>query len=261
MQSLHSLRRALPPDQRGGYPIPAPNTNTPADRRVSLAPRQPSFTRKDIRKTFLFAQNPDNGPAIESPHNHHSSTTPTTTTSTANPTDPPSKRSDLALDDTLYLPKSDDANFYGRFITLGYHKTSGPMNDPLKTRSERNKTFDLWKRVRPNGWKFKVDQQSGFRATTVLSPSTRERLRTLSLNTPPQERGSTSIRVAALDRSDRLIEYTLVPSTEHDLFQFGRDPYNNDFCIPGHSIEGHTWYFLAPPPTSLWIIQKTNMLL
>jgi hypothetical protein len=228
MQSLHSLRRALPADQRGGHTHPG------VDRRVTLGPRQPSFTRKDIRKSFLFAQNPDHGPAVES----HS---------LISPQEPPSKRSDLALDDSLYLSKSDDANFYGRFITLGYHKTSGPMNDPLRTKSERNKTFELWKRVRPNGWKFKVDQQSGLRATTVLSPSARERLRTLSLNTPPQDRSSTSIRVTALDHPDRMIEYTLGPSPDHDLFQFGRDPYNNDFCIPGHSIEGHTWY------VSLWI--------
>lgn len=221
MQTLHSLRRDLPNMSGSG-------SSPTATRRSLIASRQPTFSRKDIRKPFLFAQNPDNGPAVES-------------LSKLNPEEPPSKRSDLALDESLYLPKSNDENFYGRFITLGYHHTAGPLNDPLRTRSERNKTFELWKRVKPNGWKFKVDANSGLRATTVLHSSTRERLRALSLNTPVQERSS-SIRVTTLDRPDRLIEYTLIPSQDHDLFQFGRDPYNNDFHIPGHTIEGHTWY-------------------
>jgi hypothetical protein len=76
--------------------------------------------------------------------------------------------------------------------------------------------------------------------TTFLDSSARERLRTMSLNMPVPER-SGSIRVTTVDRPDQLVEYTLVASTDHDLFQFGRDPYNNDFCIPGHTIEGHTW--------------------
>lgn len=198
-------------------------------RRVTLGLHQPTLTRGDIRRPFLFVQNPDNGPAVESRDALH-------------PETPPAKRCELALDNSLYLPKSDDANFYGRFITLGYHQTAGPKHDPLRKRSERNKTFELWKRVKPNGWKFMVDGRSGLRATTILSAATRERLRTLSLNTPPPERVSTSIRVASIDRPDHVVEYTLVPSQAHDLFQFGRDPYNNDFHIPSHTIEGHTWY-------------------
>jgi hypothetical protein len=67
----------------------------------------------------------------------------------------------------------------------------------------------------------------------------------MSLNTPVGERGSTSIRVTSVDRPNLVVEYTLIPSQDHDLFQFGRDPYNNDFHIPGHTIEGHTWY--SPP--------------
>jgi len=52
---------------------------------------------------------------------------------------------------------------------------------------------------------------------------------------------SGSIRVTTLERPDRLLEYKLVRDAESDLFQFGRDPYNNDFHIPGHTVERHTW--------------------
>jgi hypothetical protein len=224
MQTLHSLKRDLPTvssNTTSGPPAPS--------RRLSLSPRQSILpTRNNIRKRFLFAQYPDQGPAVESANY-------------SNPQEPPSKRCELALDESLYLPKTDDQNFYGRFITLGYHHTTGPLSDPLRSRSDRNKTFELWKRVKPNGWKFIVDANSGLRATTVLDSTTRERLRVMSLNTPVQERSS-SIRVTSLDRPDRLVEYTLLPSPDHDLFQFGRDQYNNDFHIPGHIIEGHTWY-------------------
>lgn len=220
MQSLHSLRQALPRD-----------SSTLPPHRLSPS-RQPTFTRSDIRKGSLFSQHPDHGPAVADPNKLH-------------PEEPLTKRSELAQDPNLYLPKTDDANFYGRFITLGYHQTSGPINNPLRNKSERNKTFELWKRVDANGWKFKIDAASGHRATTVLNSATRQQLRTVSLNTPIQERTSTSIRVATLDRPDQLlVEYTLIPSSDHDLFQFGRDPYNNDFYIPGHTIEGHTWYGL-----------------
>jgi hypothetical protein len=222
MQTLDSLRRDLPDVSGSGSSSPS------ATHRSTVAYRQPTFSRKDLHKSSLFSQHPNAGPATESQ-------------SKAHPEVSPAKRCEIALDDSLYLPKSNDENFYGRFITLGYHHTSGPLGDPLRNRSERNRTFELWKRVKPNGWKFIMDANSGLRATTVLDTSTRERLRTLSLNTPVQERSS-SIRVSALDRPDRLIEYTLVPSQDHDLFQFGRDPYNNDFHIPGHTIEGYTWH-------------------
>lgn len=86
------------------------------------------------------------------------------------------------------------------------------------------------------------DARSGLHSTTVISSSTRQRMRNMSLNTPMDERNSTSIRVTAMDRPDQVVEYTLIPSSDHDLFQFGRDPCNNDFHIPGHTIEGHTWY-------------------
>jgi len=189
-------------------------------------PLSTSSIRKDTRTTSLFARNPDSGPAID----------------TSNPKQSPTKRSDLSLDPALYLPQDNDENFYGRFITLGYHKTSGPLYHPLYHRSERNKTFELWKRVKPNGWTFNIDARSGRQATTVLTPAIREQLRTMSLNTPVHERLSSSIRVTSVERPNQVIEYTLTPSLEHDLFQFGRDTYNNDFYIPGHTIEGHSWY-------------------
>jgi hypothetical protein len=215
MQTFNHLGRDLPET--------GPISDSSRQQLQNL--RQPTFTRKDIRRSSLFARNPDYGPAVQ--------LTQTTTF--------PSKRCDQARDSKLYLPRTDD-NFYGRFITLGYHRSSGPLTDPLRHRAERNKTFELWKRVKPNGWKFMVDAHSGQHATTVLSSSARERLRTLSLNTPVHERGSTSIRVTAVDRPNQMVQYTLIPSQDHDLFQFGRDPYNNDFHIPGHTIEGHTWY-------------------
>ena len=225
MQTLHSLKRDLPSVSSTNTTSGSPTLS----RRFSLGPPQSALlNRNNIRKPFLFAQYPDQGPAVES-------------VNYSNPQETPSKRCELALDESLYLPKTDDQNFYGRFITLGYHHTAGPLSDPLRSRSDRNKTFELWKRVEPNGWKFVVDANSGLRATTVLDSPTRERLRAMSLNTPFPERYS-SIRVTSLDRPDRLVEYTLLPSQDHDLFQFGRDQHNNDFHIPGHTIEGHTWY-------------------
>ena len=221
MQTLHSLRQHLPDSG-------SPSSPATTRRYSTLASRQPTFSRKDIHKPFLFAQHPDHGPAVES-------------LNTSGPEELPPKRCELALDESLYLPKTDDENFYGRFITLGYHHTAGPLSDPLRTRSDRNKTFELWKRVKANGWKFIIDANSGLRTTTILSSTAREQLRALSLNTHARERSS-SIRVTALDRPDQLVEYKLIPSQDHDLFQFGRDPYNNDFHIPGHTIEGHTWY-------------------
>jgi hypothetical protein len=225
MQTLHSPTRDLPnvssANTTSEPPVPS--------RRFSLGSRQPTLpTRNNIRKPFLFAQHPDQGPAVES-------------LNYSSPQESPLKRCELALDESLYLPKTDDQNFYGRFITLGYHHTAGPLNDPLRSRSDRNKTFELWKRVKPNGWKFVVDANSGLRATTVLDSNTRERLRVMSLNAPVQQRSS-SIRVTSLDRPDQFVEYTLLPSQDHDLFQFGRDQYNNDFHLPGHIIEGHAWY-------------------
>ena len=217
-------------------PFPGPNDSsrgeaTPslASRRVSLPPRRPTFPMQlPHYKPLVFVQNPNQGPAID----------------WTDPDLPSVKRCEVALDDSLYLPKHDN-NFYGRFITLGYHRTSGPTSNPLRTRSDRNKTFELWKRKAPNGWKFVVDQKSGARATTVVHASTRERLRTMSINAPERERSS-SIRVATLDRPDKLVQYTLIPSLDLDLFQFGRDQYNNDFHIPGHVMEGHTWYLFGP---------------
>ena len=87
-----------------------------------------------------------------------------------------------------------------------------------------------------------IDASSGLATQTVLSAAAGERLRTASLNTPVRDRISSSIRVTAVERPNQVVEYTLIPSPDHDLFQFGRDPYNNDFHIPGHTIEGHTWY-------------------
>jgi hypothetical protein len=222
MQTLNRLRRDLPDN----------NTSPSAAIRHSLSQRQPTYAHRgiDYRRSSLFTRNPDIGPAVQNAYSA---------------TEVPKKRSDSALDPSLYLPKTDDANFYGRFVTLGYHSSSGPLNDPLRHRSERNKTFELWKRVTPNGWKFMIDARSGQAATTVLSASARERLRTASLNTPVRDRASSSIRVTAVDRPNQVVEYTLIPSPDHDLFQFGRDPYNNDFHIPGHTIEGHTWYVIA----------------
>jgi Pellino len=213
--------------------LPSPGTGSSrSDRRVSLPPRRPTFPlHLPHYKPLLFAQNPNQGPAIDS----------------TNLDLPSVKRCEVALDESLYLPKHDD-NFYGRFITLGYHNTSGPTSNPLRTRSERNKTFELWKRKTPNGWKFVVDQESGARTTTVVTASTRERLRTMTINAPERERSS-SIRVATLDRPDKLVQYTLIPSLDHDLFQFGRDQYNNDFHLPGHVMEGHTWYLQWPHGT------------
>lgn len=205
---LNSACAAFISARQAGYPLPT------------------SSIRKDTHRTSLFARNPDSGPAIDP----------------SNPKQSPAKRSDLSLDLALYLPHDNDENFYGRFITLGYHKTSGPLYHPLQRRSERNKTFELWKRVKPNGWAFKIDARSGQQATTVLTPAIREQLRTMSLNTPVHERLSSSIRVTSVERPSQVIEYTLMPSVEHDLFQFGRDTYNNDFYIPGHTIEGHSWY-------------------
>jgi hypothetical protein len=180
----------------------------PLARRLPAA-QQPSFSRSisrnNIQKPFLFSRNPDDGPAAP-PHHY----------STSNPDTPPVKRSEQAQDDSLYLPKTDDANFYGRFITLGYHDTSGPINDPLRNRKERNKTFELWKHVKPNGWKFIRDARSGLQATTVISSATREKMRAMSLNTPFDERSMTSIRVAGLEKPDQVIEYTLIPSSDHD---------------------------------------------
>jgi len=227
MQTLPKPGKGLPSP---GSPNNEANTSPLLPRRISLPARRPTFAPQiQHYKPYLFSQNPNQGPSIES----------------ANPAVPSAKRCELALDDSLYLPKDNDDNFYGRFITLGYHLTSGPTNNPLRSRSERNKTFELWKRVKPNGWKFIVDQDSGLRATTVLHASARERLRTMSLNAPERERSS-SIRVTTLDRPDKLVQYTLVPSLDHDLFQFGRDEYNNDFHIPGHVMEGHAWYFQTP---------------
>jgi hypothetical protein len=216
MQTLNRLRRDLP------------DAGTAPSVRHSLAARQPTYANRiDFRKSTLFTRDPNTGPAVENAYST---------------TQVPSKRCDAALDPALYLPKTDDENFYGRFITLGYHHSSGPINDPLRNRSDRNKAFELWKRATPNGWKFMIDARSGQAATTVLSASTRERLRTASLNTPVRDRASSSIRVTAVGRTNQVVEYTLIPSPDHDLFQFGRDPYNNDFHIPGHTIEGHTWY-------------------
>ena len=186
MQTLHSLRRDLPnisSDTTSGPPFRDPPV-------LLNRSRQPTFSRNRHSQTIPF----------RSKSRQWSRSRISQYIQTLE--EPPSKRSDLALDGSLYLPKSNDRNFYGRFITLGYHHTAGPLNDPLRTRSERNKTFELWKRVKPNGWKFKVDANSGLRATTVLDSSTRERLRALSLNTPVQERSS-SIRVTNLiDRID-----------------------------------------------------------
>jgi len=227
MQTLHKPGKGPPSLGSGNNEA---NTSLLSPRRISLPARRPTFAAQIPRyKPNLFAQNPNQGPAIES----------------ADPAVPSVKRCELALDDSLYLPKDNDDNFYGRFITLGYHQTSGPTNNPLRSRSERNKTFELWKRVKPNGWKFVVDQDSGLRATTVLHASARQRLRTMSINAPERERSS-SIRVTTLDRPDKLVQYTLIPSLDHDLFQFGRDQYNNDFHIPGHVMEGHTWYLQTP---------------
>jgi len=201
-------------------PTTSPNPSAPIPALMS---------RKNIRRTSLFAEDPHQGPAIQE-------------SSTTTPDASANKRSEQVFDDSLFLPKTNDDNFYGRFITLGYHKTSGPLNEPLRTRSERNKTFELWKRVKPNGWKFQIDAESGLNATTMITPAMREQLRTMSLNTPILERTRTSIRLTGIGRPNQIVEYTLLPSAEHDLFQFGRDQYNNDFHIPGHTIEGHTWY-------------------
>jgi hypothetical protein len=221
---MHTIRRPTR-DLQGES---SPETNSRPQSRYTMGSRQPTFPHKNFRKSVLFAQHPNKGPAIDS-----------------NLQESPQKRSEASLNPSLYLPQTD-SNFYGRFITLGYHVTSGPITNPLRNRSERNKTFDLWKRKNANGWKFMVDRDSGLRTTTRLDTSTREKLRTLSLNTPVQERSSTSIRVTTMDRPDELVEYTLLPSPDHDLFQFGRDPYNNDFFIPGHTIEGFSWYVIFP---------------
>ena len=192
MQTLHSLTRDLPnvssANTTSEPPVPS--------RRFSLSSRQLTLpTRNNIRKPFLFAQHPDQGPAVES----------------LNPQEPPLKRCELALDESLYLPKTDDQNFYGRFITLGYHHTAGPLSDPLRSRSDRNKTFELWKRVKPNGWKFVVDANSGLRATTVLDSNTRERLRVMSLNTPVQQRSS-SIRVTSWHATALTLQRSMLPT-------------------------------------------------
>jgi hypothetical protein len=228
MQTLDKLGNDLPST------APASGSNaintSPPSRRISLPARRPTFPPQlHHYRPFLFARNPNQGPAIES----------------TSPDIPPVKRCELALDNSLYLLKDNDDNFYGRFITLGYHQTAGPTNNPLRSRSERNKTFELWKRVKPNGWKFVVDQDTGLRTTSVVHTSSRERLRTMSINAPDRERSS-SIRMTTLDRSDKLLQYTLIPSLDHDLFQFGRDQYNNDFHIPGHVMEGRTWYLDWP---------------
>ena len=109
MQTQNRLRRDLP---------------SAAAIRLSLSQRQPTYAhRGDYRRSSLFTRNPDVGPAVENAYST---------------TEVPKKRSEVALDPALYLPKTDDANFYGRFITLGYHHSSGPPNDPLRNRSERN---------------------------------------------------------------------------------------------------------------------------
>jgi len=244
METLHSLGNSLPspsssqppsgsstsaPASSSSFPPLPPQPQLPLgpDRRASI----PSITSlKTLHRSYLFSQNPQNGPAIIDPSNNPSS-----------PTTPPTKRSETSINPSLYLPKTPE-NFYGRFITLGYHSTSGPLNRPLLHKTDRNKTFELWKRVDGNAFKFELDSQSGLRATKVVSSQVRETLRTMSLRMDETERQrSGSIRVTTLERPDRLVEYKLVKDSGADLFQFGRDPYNNDFHIPGHTIEGHTW--------------------
>ena len=132
-------------------------------------------------------------------------------------------RSRRALDPDLYLPQTSDDNRYGRLITLGYHITSGPLHDPLKDRSERNKEFLLRKQVNANGLKIKVDASGMPEVSGKLDRSTSQNRNT--------------IRVAVPNRPDQVIEWTVFHSPNHDIYQFGRDESNNDFYIPGHSTQ------------------------
>ena len=186
--------------------------------RASNSGRQ--GTMMTLRSSRLFSTTPDSGPAMNP--NIQTSPSPSPT-------------------EAIYEDNLDETNFYGRFITLGYHQTSGPLENPLQTHLERNKTFELWRRKKANGWKFQVDGKSGRQVTSTLSSEARMKLREGSLGIPRSARTTTSIRMSSLDRPDSLVEYTLIPSEQHDLFQFGRDLTNNDFHLPGHTIEGRTW--------------------
>jgi len=154
----------------------------------------------------------------------------------------PEMRCERALDPETYLPQTNDENFYGRFITLGYHSTSGPLSNPLEHHSERNKIFELWKRAEPNGLRIMVDATG--------KPVVSGRLDRSLLQT------SNTIRVTVPGRFDQVVEWTLKRSPDHDLFQFGRDESNNDFYLPGHSTQHigyrYTVYNLfSPRPTQL----------
>ena len=139
--------------------------------------------------------------------------------SDAKPFRNPDSKSVRALLPDLYLPQTDDRNFYGRFITLGYHSTSGPLDDPLQQCSGRNKQFLLCKRITPTGLKFMPVLSKRPRGSRRL-PIPRPRRRKLN---PINRRLQ--------------VKWTVADSPDHDLFQFGRDPSNNDFYIPGHTTQ------------------------
>jgi hypothetical protein len=97
---------------------------------------------------------------------------------------------------------------YGILIFLGY-RSGNP---------ERNTQFVLRRRERPNGLKF----------TVIVS------------DTPKIPPPGTLLRRYSrrLLKDNHGIEFRLERSDDHDIFQFGRDPDNNDFHLPCPQIEG-----------------------
>jgi hypothetical protein len=101
--------------------------------------------------------------------------------------------------------------FYGRFIFLGYHE--------LDKNPQRNTQFVLLRQKCPSGLKFTVRASGRPRK--------------------PMPRGTLLRRYSPRILKGKYgIEFKVEKRDDHDIFQFGRDPYSNDFHIPGHRFNG-----------------------